>query len=100
MFETDIGRERTNEVVSRKWALVAFGLMALMGLLAGVAGYWRRGLTIPWMLADMAVILILSLYWFVDVLRHGPPHKRALSWRMWALMILATIPNWIRMFRM
>jgi hypothetical protein len=100
MFETDIGREKSNEVVSRKWALYLFGAMALVYLCLCAAIYWRQRLTVPWKLADSFVVFALSLYWFMDVLRHGTLGQKAFGWRMMVLAILPNIPFWISMFRM
>jgi hypothetical protein len=100
MFETDIGREKSNEVVSRKWALIGFGAWALIGLVGGIAFYLRWRLAAPWYLADMAAIFAFSLYWFVDALRHGPPRQKALTLRILALILLGNAPTWLRMFRM
>jgi hypothetical protein len=98
MFETGIGREKWNEPVSLTFALFFFGICALAGLTGGCRIYWRRGLTDPWMLADMAVIFALSVYWIVNVLRNGPFQGRAFGWRMMALMLLEIVPFLVHEF--
>jgi hypothetical protein len=95
MFETDIGRKRSDEVVSRKWALIWFGVWAAITLVGSVGRYWRWGLLNPWKLAAPALIFVLSMYWFVDVLRHGPPRQRAFSWRVILFLALLNAPDWI-----
>jgi hypothetical protein len=100
MFETDIGRERSNEVVSRKLALIWFGAWAAIALAGSVGRYWRWGLLNPWKLAGPVLIFVLSMYWFVGVLRHGPPRQKAFGWRMMVFLILGNVPTWISMFRM
>jgi hypothetical protein len=99
MFETDIGR-RSNEVVPRKRALIFLGAITAIALVGSVGRYWRWGLLNPWKLAGPVLMFVLSMYWFVDVLRHGPPRQKALGWRMVVLLILGYAPTWISMFRM
>jgi UDP-N-acetylmuramyl pentapeptide phosphotransferase/UDP-N-acetylglucosamine-1-phosphate transferase len=100
MFETDVGNEQLNEVVSRKYALGMHGGWAFIAVVGSIGRYWRWGLFNPWMLAGPILIFVFSLYWFVDVLRNGPPRKKAFSQRLTVLLLILVIWTGIRMFRM
>jgi hypothetical protein len=70
MFET---LEPPEQLVARRWPLLMYGTYSLAGLLFVVLGVRRHGFSQPFSLAIGAVMLVLSLVWFVTTLRSKSP---------------------------
>lgn len=70
MFET---LEPPEQTVARRWPLVMYGTYSLAGLVFLGLGVRRHGFSQPFSLAIAAVMLVLSLLWFLTTLRSRSP---------------------------
>jgi hypothetical protein len=70
MFET---LEPPEQLVARRWPLFIYGAYSLVGLVFFVLGVRRHGFSQPFSLVIAAVMLVLSLVWFVTTLRSRSP---------------------------
>jgi hypothetical protein len=70
MFET---LEPPDQLVARRWPLLMYGTYSLAGLVFVVLGLRRHGFSQPFSFAIGAVMLVLSLVWFVTTLRSKSP---------------------------
>jgi len=70
MFET---LEPPEQLVARRWPLFMYGTYSLAGFVFFVLGVRRYGFSQPFNLVIAAVMLVLSLVWFVTTLRSRSP---------------------------
>ena len=65
--------EPPEQLVARRWPLLMSGTYSLAGLVFVVLGVRRHGFSQPFSLAIGAVMLVLSLVWFLTTLRSKSP---------------------------
>jgi hypothetical protein len=70
MFET---LEPPEQLVARRWPLLMYGTYSLAGLVFFALGVRRHGFSQPFSLVIAAAMLVLSLVWFVTILKSRSP---------------------------
>jgi len=98
MFD-EIGRPELSPVTRRR-ALLYYGICSAVGLLGTIAILWRHGVAKPFNLVVPSLVFVVPMIWIVTTLRLGPPAPRRFNNQLMFLLILTGIENTVRMLFM